>query len=227
MLLGAEALARWHDPDLGWVAPAEFVPLAERVGIIGNLDDWILRRSLQEAASWRRAGLDLTVAVNVSAIELRNRDLVSRVRSAIRDAKCDPAQLVVELTESAVAEDPAEAVRQLRALKELGVSLSLDDFGTGYSSLSHLRQFPFDSLKIDRSFVIDLPGDPDACAIARAIVALARSLGIETVAEGVETEAQRDFLKELHVDIQQGFLHSRPLPPDEFLAVSMAGSAQG
>ena len=221
-LIGAEALARWHDEELGGIAPFEFIPLAERMGIIGDLDDILLRRSLKEAARWNEAGFDFTVAVNVSALELRSGDLVGRFAAALSASAVDPSQLVVELTESAVAENPKDAARQLSALKDLGVSLSLDDFGTGYSSLSHLRRFPLDTLKIDRSFVVDLPKDHDAAAVAQTIVALAASLGMETVAEGVETEEQARFLTELGVTTLQGYLYGRPMPPDMFMALAEA-----
>jgi len=223
-LIGAEALARWHDEEFGAVAPFEFIPIAERMGIIGDLDSVILRRALDEAARWHAAGLGLTVAVNVSAIELRSGDLVNRIASALGTANCSPSQLVIELTESAVAEDPADATRQLSALKGLGVSLSLDDFGTGYSSLTYLRRFPIDTLKIDRSFVIDTPQDRDASAVAHSIVSLARSLNMRTVAEGVETEEQAAFLRRLGVSVLQGYLYGRPISPDMFLTLARSQS---
>ncbi len=178
---------------------------------------------LAEAADWQRNGLDLAVAVNLSAVDLRQPHLVADVRAAIAASGCEPARVIVELTESAVAEDPDEAVTRLRALKDLGVSRSLDDFGTGYSSLSYLRRFPIDTLKIDRSFVTDTPHDPDAVAIARTIVALAHSLGMSTVAEGVENRAQAGFLRDLGVDVLQGYLYSPPIPPNQFRTLATAG----
>ncbi len=221
-ILGAEALVRWTDDLLGPVPPSEFIPLAERTGIIPDLTAWVMHRSLAEAADWQRSGLDLRVAVNLSAVDLRQPHLIADVRAAIAASGCEPARVIVELTESAVAEDPDEAVTRLRALKDLGVSLSLDDFGTGYSSLSYLRRFPIDTLKIDRSFVTDTPHDPDAVAIARTIVALAHSLGMSTVAEGVENRAQAGFLRDLGVDVLQGYLYSRPVPPNQFRTLAMA-----
>jgi len=142
--------------------------------------------------------------------------LAEEVGAALAATGCKPEKLIIELTESAVAEDPRQAVKQLSALKRLGVSLALDDFGTGYSSLSYLRSFPIDTLKIDRSFIKETPHDADAVAIARTIVALARALGMNTVAEGVETQEQADFLRQLGVDVLQGFLYSPPLPPSQF-----------
>ena len=157
-------------------------------------------------------------------MDLGRSDLVPGIRSAIAASGCDPHRVIVELTESAVAENPDEAVMLLRTLKDLGLSLALDDFGTGYSSLSYLRRFPIDTLKIDRSFVADTPEDADAVGIARSIVALARSLGMSTVAEGVESRAQAGFLRDLGVDALQGYLFSRPVSPGEFRAQARAGS---
>jgi PAS domain S-box-containing protein len=214
--VGAEALVRWHDDLLGTVPPCDFIPLAERVGCIGAISSWMLTQALSEAAAWQRDGLELTVAVNFSAIDLRNPVLAEEVGAALAATGCKPEKLIIELTESAVAEDPRQAVKQLSALKRLGVSLALDDFGTGYSSLSYLRSFPIDTLKIDRSFIKETPHDADAVAIARTIVALARALGMNTVAEGVETQEQADFLRQLGVDVLQGFLYSPPLPPSQF-----------
>lgn len=219
-IVGAEALVRWHDELLGAVPPCDFIPLAERNGLIGAITARVLGQALAEAAAWRRSGLDLTVAVNFSALDLKNPSLVDEVGAALAAAGCKPEQLVIELTESAVAENPRLAVKQLGDLKRLGVSLALDDFGTGYSSLSYLRSFPIDTLKIDRSFVKETPHDADAVAIARTIVALARALGLSTVAEGVETEDQAEFLRQLGVDVLQGFLYSRPLHPDQFRSLT-------
>ncbi len=221
-ILGAEALVRWHDKSLGTVTPTEFIPIAERAGIIGDLTSWVIKSALAEVASWQTMGLELNIAVNISAIDLRQPKLVEEIGDALARTSCDPKLLTIELTESALATNPDEMAFKLLALKELGVSLSLDDFGTGYSSLSYLRHFPFDNLKIDQSFVRDTPDAPDAVAIARTIVALARSLNMETVAEGVETLAQADFLCELGVDIFQGYYFSRPIPPDQFRTLALA-----
>lgn len=225
VLLGAEALARWTDGELGSVSPSEFIPIAERTGIIGRVSAWMLRRAMREARLWQDAGLDLSVAINLSPIGLLQSDFVDVVARALEETGCDPARVEIELTETAVVEDPILAAEQLRALKDMGVSLSLDDFGTGYSSFSLLRRFPIDTLKIDRSFVIDTPHDNDAVAVVRTVVALAHVLGMRTVAEGVENQSQATFLTELGVDIIQGFFYSPPIDPDSFrdLALHRAG----
>ncbi len=219
-IVGAEALVRWQDDVLGSVSPGEFIPIAERTGSISSITTWVLQQALQEAASWHEQGLDLQVAVNLSAIDLRQPGLVARIKSALEVCRCPPEKLIIELTESAVAEDPVQAIAQLKALKNLGISLSLDDFGTGYSSLSYLRRFPIDTLKIDRSFVTDIPVDPDAVAIVQSILALAKTMGMKTVAEGVETEAQAQFLRDADVDVLQGYLFSKPVAKDKFIELS-------
>jgi len=218
-MVGAEALVRWHDDVLGPVSPSEFVPIAERSGIIGDLTAWVMRSALAQAAKWQAAGLDLSVAINVSAVDLRQPNFVEMVRDLIVGSTCDPQRVVLELTESCLADDPARAAEQFRTLKALGVSLALDDFGTGYSSLSQLRRFPIDSLKIDRSFVIGMADDDGAEAIVRTIVALAQSLGVDTVAEGVETADQLRILRQMGVGQLQGFLFNRPMPADAFAAM--------
>jgi PAS domain S-box-containing protein len=222
-ILGAEALVRWDDPRLGRVPPSQFIPIAERVGIVSEITKWMLRQSLAEAGFWQQTGLDLSIAVNLSAVDLLRPDLVGDIGAAIASSGCDPSRLVLELTESAVAEDAEQAVKVLNELKMLGLTLSLDDFGTGYSSLSYLRRFPIDSIKIDQSFVAETPQNEDAVAIARTIVALARSLDMRTVAEGVETRAQAAFLRGLGVDELQGYLYSRPVSSAQFRALAMKG----
>lgn len=222
-IVGAEALARWQDAQLGLVPPSEFVPLAERTGIIGDLGDLMMRLAMAEAAAWHRGGLDLTVAVNLSAVDLRQAGLPDRVKRHLQEIGCPPERIVIELTESALVDDPDQAQRQLRALKALGVALSLDDFGTGYSSLSYLRRFPFDTLKIDQSFVRDIPHDADATTLVRSIIALARSFGMGTIAEGVETAVQADMLRDAGVDVFQGYFYGRPMAPDALRGLAAAG----
>lgn len=216
-VIGAEALVRWQDAELGLVLPTDFIPLAERTGQIRGITDWVLRQSLAEI---RRYSDDrLSVAVNFSSLDFQQPDLIDCVRTALADSRVNPRQLVIELTESVVADDPTTTASRMRELKALGVSISLDDFGTGYSSLSYLRQLPIDTLKIDISFVRHTPDNADANAIAVAVGALARALNMKTIAEGVETRAQADFLKSLSVDQCQGFLFSEPLTPDDFHAL--------
>jgi len=222
-LSGAEALARWQDSLLGDIPPSSFIPLAERNGSITDISAWMLHQALQQVAAWNERGLHLSVAVNMSAIDLHHPQLVPGIRDALAQYRCSPSQLVIELTESAVAQNPAYAIEKLHELKALGISLSLDDFGTGYSSLSYLQRFPFDTLKIDRSFIIDLPHSESATAIVRAIITLASSLRMSTVAEGVETLEQARLLSKLGVDELQGYLFSRPVLPEAFLDAAQSG----
>jgi len=216
-IVGAEALVRWQDAELGLVSPVDFIPIAERTGLINAVTDWMLAQGLSEIR--RYEGSDLSVAVNFSSLDFRQPDVTERVALALEQAQVEPAKLEIELTETIVADHPATTAERMRELKALGVALSLDDFGTGYSSMSYLCQFPLDTLKIDASFVRETPGNPDANAIATAIGALARALDMSTVAEGVETRAQADFLKSQSINLCQGFLFSRPLPPDAFHAL--------
>lgn len=213
-IMGAEALVRWLDPALGVIPPSEFIPIAERHGLIGGITDWVLHQALTEVS--RCVDPSISVAVNFSALDFFQPDLVSRTHMALEQSNVAPANLVVELTESVAAQDVSLVNSKLRELKGLGVGISLDDFGTGYSSLSYLRQFPIDSLKIDIAFVRDLPESKDALAIATAIVSMAGALGMSTIAEGIEKTGQAEVLKSLGVDLCQGFLYSRPLPPAEF-----------
>jgi len=220
-ITGAEALVRWLDPELGTVPPDEFIPIAERLGLVGGITDWMLRQALAEVSQC--ADPAISVAVNFSALDFYQPDLVQRIASALEQSKVDPARLVVELTESVAAQDVRLVNSRLREIKALGAGISLDDFGTGYSSLSYLRQFPIDSLKIDIAFVRDLPDSKDALAIATAIVSMADALGLDTIAEGVENERQAAALKALGVDLGQGFLYSRPVLPADFRRLIEAG----
>jgi PAS domain S-box-containing protein len=213
-IAGAEALVRWVDTELGPVPPGEFIPVAERLGLVGGITDWILRESLVEISRCRDPSI--TVAVNFSTLDFYQPNLVQHIGSALSQGEAHPASLVVELTESVLAHDVQLVNSRMQEIKALGAAISLDDFGTGYSSLSYLRQFPIDSLKIDISFVRDLPESPDAAAITTAIVSMAKALSLDTIAEGVENERQAEMLKALGVDLCQGYLFSRPVPPAEF-----------
>jgi EAL domain-containing protein (putative c-di-GMP-specific phosphodiesterase class I) len=224
-LVGAEALLRWHDPERGaLVAPSEFIPVAEETGLIESIGDWVIGAACAQQAAWAARGLDLQISVNVSPRQLRRLDFVGRVRSHLRESGADPGRITVELTESAMLQDHADAEQILRELHELGIQLALDDFGAGYSSLSRLREMPMETLKIDRAFLREVPENGEASAIVTAILRLARALGRTAVAEGVETDAQRRFLEEQHCPLLQGFLLARPMPaPDvEALLVGMA-----
>jgi diguanylate cyclase (GGDEF)-like protein len=212
---GVEALIRWNHPEHGLVLPGEFIPLAERTGLLGSLGPWVLRAACRQAREWRDAGLsELNMAVNISARQLQYTDLVGEVTGALQAAGLDPRRLELEITESSAMRNPEATIQTLRALKALGVRISIDDFGTGYSSLSQLQRLPIDTLKIDRSFVRDITEDPDDAAIATAIIALAHTLKLRVVAEGVETKEQLAFLTERRCDRIQGYLVGRPLAAD-------------
>lgn len=218
-VVGAEALLRWTHPTLGAISPGQFIPLAEETGLIVPIGAWVLRQACTRAQSWRQEGRPpIRLAVNLSARQFLQQDLLTLVRSELEESGFDPACLDLEITESAIMEDVDGAVKSLLALKELGVFISIDDFGTGYSSLGYLKRFPIDMLKIDRSFVMGLPADTDDAAIVQAIVALAQNLKLQVLAEGVETEDQRNFLQACGCQYIQGFLYSKPLPEAEFLA---------
>jgi EAL domain-containing protein (putative c-di-GMP-specific phosphodiesterase class I) len=208
-----EALLRWRHPQRGMVAPDEFIPLAEQCGLIVEIGDWVLRDACAQARRWRDAGAPhWQVAVNVSGVQFRDGSLVSRVSRAIDAAGIDSRMIELEFTEGALIEYSAAVSKAVKSLKELGVATALDDFGTGYCSLSYLRHFPIDTLKIDRSFVRDIASRNGGNApLVDAIIAMANSLGLKTVAEGVETDAQLQYLKTRHVDQLQGFLFCRPL----------------
>jgi EAL domain-containing protein (putative c-di-GMP-specific phosphodiesterase class I)/PAS domain-containing protein len=209
-LVALEALLRWGD-----VSPAEFIPLAEQSGLIDALGDWVLEAVCAQQIAWAAQGLRPQISFNVSPSQLRRGDFIDRVRERIIAPGVDPDRLTVELTESSTLEDPALAESVVRDLHALGLRIALDDFGTGYSSLSRLRELPVSTLKIDRSFLRDVPERPEAAAVVTAILQLARALGRTAVAEGVETEAQRAFLAAEGCELAQGFLLGAPVPPEE------------
>jgi diguanylate cyclase (GGDEF)-like protein len=214
-VVGVEALLRWNHPEQGAVSPADFIPLAEESGLIESIGNWVMRTACRQAVEWTRSGLaPVTMAVNLSARQFARRDVAAWVATALDDAGLQPRWLELELTESVLMADAKAAARTMVELKRLGVSLAIDDFGTGYSSLSYLKRFPVDRLKIDRSFVRDLTTSVDDAAIAKTIIALGRTLNMRVVAEGVETAEQAEFLRHERCDEMQGFLCSRPLPPD-------------
>ena len=215
-LLGAEALVRWTDAQLGSVPPATFIPLAEETGFIITIGNWVMTEAVRQAALWQDAGRPVVVSVNVSALQFQQVDFVERVAQTLRSAGLAPALLELELTESILIKDANEALARLHALAALGISLAIDDFGTGYSSLAYLKKFPISKLKIDRAFVMGLPEDESDRAIVGATVAMARALKLAVVAEGVETRAQRDYLRELQCESFQGYLCSPGLPSDQF-----------
>jgi EAL domain-containing protein (putative c-di-GMP-specific phosphodiesterase class I) len=210
-ITGVEALLRWQHPVRGFVSPGLFIPVAERFGLIGAIGNWVIDEACRQMSEWRKQGLRMRVAVNLSVHQLRQDDLVQRVRIAVDHFRVDPALLIFEITESVAMEDTQETLRAFSQLANAGVSLSIDDFGTGYSSLSYLRKLPARQLKIDQSFVQDLDGSPDALAVVDAVIKLAHALGLHVVAEGVETARQRDILLKLQCDELQGYLFARPM----------------
>jgi len=217
-VLGAEALLRWNHPEMGLIPPARFIPVAEAGGMIITIGDWVLREACRQAVLWHRAGFpDLVVSVNLSAIQFKRSDLQKTVLNALEESGLEPHCLELELTESIMIADTEIVLDIVRRLKALGVKLSLDDFGTGYSSLSYLKRFPLDKLKIDQSFIRDMTSDADNAAIVRAIIQLARTLNLRTLAEGVEDESTADHLRIHHCDEAQGFYFARPMPANEFL----------
>ena len=210
-VIGAEALIRWRDPELGEVSPGQFIPVAEETGFIIAIGDWVLEQAVRQAARWRADGLVMPVSVNVSALQFQQADFNARVASVLREHALPGELLELELTESILVHDANEALARLSQLSELGIRLAIDDFGTGYSSLAYLKRFPIDRLKIDRSFVKGVPADESDSAIVRAIVQLAQALGMKVIAEGVESEPQRKFLHDLGCDEFQGFLYAPAL----------------
>ena len=217
--VGVEALLRWRHPREGVVLPAEFIPVAEETGLVLALGEWVLDEACCQLRAWRNAGIGkLTMAVNLSALQLHSATLVNQVARALEKYGLDGDDLELEITESVAMHDPDVSISQLKALRDLGVRLSIDDFGTGYSSLSYLKLLPIHTLKLDQSFVRDIESDSNDVAICTATIALAHSLGLEVIAEGVETEAQRQFLASHHCDFMQGYLFSKPLPADAALA---------
>jgi diguanylate cyclase (GGDEF)-like protein/PAS domain S-box-containing protein len=222
-VFGVEALIRWHHPEHGMISPLRFIALAEESGLIVDIGHWVLQTACRQSMAWRAAGLDpISISVNVSPRQFEDKRLVQRVATALADSELDPASLELEVTEGLIMRDLAQAVGKMRELKAMGVALSIDDFGTGYSSLSALKSFPISSLKIDKSFIRDLADNPDDQAIAMAVISLGHKLNLRVIAEGVETEQQRRFLHENDCDEMQGYLFSRPLPPDEVAAMLRA-----
>jgi diguanylate cyclase (GGDEF)-like protein len=209
---GFEALLRWRHAERGLVAPADFIPLAEEIGLIQPIGEWVIRTACATAASWPD---DLLIAVNLSPVQFRSGKLLQTVSSALAHSGLAPSRLELEITEGALLENTDAVLHTLRGLKALGVRISMDDFGTGYSSLSYLQKFPFDKIKIDRSFIRRLGEDPDCAAIVRAVIGLGASLGMETLAEGVETPEQLAHMRAEGCKGVQGYLTGRPLPEDE------------
>src|SRR3984957_16593617 len=215
-IFAVEALIRWRHPALGMTAPAKFIPIAEETGLIVLIGDWALREACRRNKAWQEAGLPpMTICVNVSARQFMERNWVGRVADALRDSGLEARYLELELTESLIMQDAEQAVETMKELQRLGVQLSIDDFGTGYSSLSALKRFPVGRLKIDKSFINNLPDDENDKAVVSAVISLGQKLKPQTTAEGVETEAQAAFLRENNCDEMQGYFFSKPLPASD------------
>jgi EAL domain-containing protein (putative c-di-GMP-specific phosphodiesterase class I) len=217
--VGVEALVRWRHPRDGLISPAEFIPVAEETGLILQLGEWVLDEACRQLRAWQDDGIrNVTMAVNLSAHQLHAPILLDQVAKTLEKHGLTGADLELEITESVAMHDPDASIRQLKALRDLGVRLSIDDFGTGYSSLSYLKLLPIHTLKLDRSFVRDIETDSNDVAICTATIALAHNLGLKVIAEGVETEAQRLLLTTHRCDFMQGYFYSRPVQAEAALA---------
>jgi diguanylate cyclase (GGDEF)-like protein len=218
-IISMEALIRWHHPERGMVSPAEFIPVAEASGLIVDIGRWVINAAASQVRSWLDSGIALPVAVNISAIQFRNKDLIEQIRNAVASARINPEYLELEITESTIMENVEYALETMQDLRKIGHRITIDDFGTGYSSLEYLKRFPVSNIKVDRTFVKNVDTDPSDAAIVRAAVTMAHGMNIKVVAEGVENEQQLFFLRNLHCDMVQGYLLGHPLPAAEALAL--------
>lgn len=223
-VLGVEALLQWKHPERGMLSPGTFIPLLEECGLMPQVGAWVLDTACKQVLQWQEAGLPrLRMAVNVSALQFRMSNLTAVVRQALAGARLPAEWLELELTESLILENAETTIRAMHELKALGIALSLDDFGTGYSSLSYLRRYPLDRLKIDRSFINEMMSYPSSAALVRSILAMAKSLELITIAEGVETLPQMEYLRKLGCEEMQGYLFSKPVPPDDIVSLMRRG----
>jgi EAL domain-containing protein (putative c-di-GMP-specific phosphodiesterase class I) len=223
-LSGMEALIRWHNPQLGMMSPARFIPIAEECGLIGSIGAWVLNEACHQLRQWLDEGLaPVKIAVNLSAAQCQNDDILYQMRTVLDQYAINGNMLELEITEGVVMHDVGTAIRTFSKLRELGVHVAIDDFGTGYSSLSYLKKFPVETLKIDKSFVDDIQSNTADAEIIVAIIAMAHSLGLNVVAEGAEMYEQVEFLHRVNCDEVQGYFYSKPLPPDEMAAFMRAG----
>ena len=218
-IVGAEALIRWEDEELGEVSPEEFVPLAEESGLIVDIGDWVLDTALANVKKWREQinFEDFYIAINLSSRQFRGKDIVKNIADNLKRHDLPGSSIDLEITERLLMKDVPHVVNILNQFKEMDIRLSIDDFGTGYSSLSYLKRFPFDVLKIDKAFISDIAEDTDDRALCDAIIAMAHSLGLSIIGEGVETEEQFDYLHKRGVETIQGYYVSQPMVNDEFL----------
>jgi diguanylate cyclase (GGDEF)-like protein len=215
-LIGMEALVRWQHPDLGLVSPSRFIPIAEHSGQIRDIGNWVLMKACEQGKKWIDASFDIgRIAINVSAQQLHRENFLNDFKSTLRETGMPAQHIEIEVTETYIMKSPEQAINTLMALKELGMSVSIDDFGTGYSSMVYLKKLPVTHLKIDQSFVRDIPSDPEDVEITRAIIAMAKAINLKVIAEGIENQSQLELLKNIQCDYGQGFLLSLPMKPDE------------
>ena len=215
-IIGVEALIRWQQPEMGLVSPLEFIPMAEETGLIVPIGEWVIRTACEQNKAWQIAGYPpVRMAINLSSRQLKQKELIEVVTGTLKETGLDPDWFEMELTETCIMQSQDDPLAMLNHLKSIGIRLSIDDFGIGYSSLSHLKRFPVNTLKIDRSFVKDIPEDTETAAIIRAMIAMAKGLNMKIIAEGVQTEEQLKFLQEQECDWMQGYLFSPPVPGDE------------
>jgi diguanylate cyclase (GGDEF)-like protein len=227
-IAGAEALLRWQSRRLGAISPTQFISLAEEIGLIGELGLWVIEKGCEQLARWEHLGFYVPrLAVNVSILQIEGDGLLDAVIAILTRTGIKPCRLELEITESMIMRRAEQTINQLRALRDLGLTIAIDDFGTGYSSLAYLRRLPLHQLKIDKSFIDDLPADTNSQAVARAVIGLGQSLGLETLAEGVENAAQAAWLKQAGCDLVQGYLYDRPRPAAEFAAGCRMASGPG
>jgi len=223
-LIGMEALVRWKHPTMGLVSPAKFIPIAEETGLIVPLDQWVMKTAMRQIVQWYEKGFNPGVlALNLAMKQLQQKDFITMFESLIQETGCKPEWLELEVTEGQIMLNPEDAVATLSEISDMGIELAIDDFGTGYSSLSYLKRLPIDKLKIDQSFVRELPYDEEDAAIAKAVIALSQSLNLSVIAEGVETVAQKDFLIENGCKNIQGYFYGRPMPAEEMKTILEAG----
>ena len=218
-LIGAESLLRWFHPEEGFISPAEFIPIAETTGLIIEVGNWVLHQACHQAKTWLECDLDIGhIAVNIAGPQITRGNLIGSCEKVLAESGLPRSMLELEVTEGFILNDPEKPIETLYKLRDLGIAMSIDDFGTGYSSLSYLKKLPINRIKIDQSFIRDLPGDKDDVAITKTIVSLGKNLGLDVIAEGVETAEQRDFLLSIGCEYGQGYYYSKPLPATEFLA---------
>ena len=223
-IVGMEALVRWNHPTIGLVPPIKFIPLAESTGLIIDIDDFVMKTAMKQFREWYGLGLNPgTLSLNLTVGQLRTKNIVNKMKNMIDDIGCQYANIELEVTESNIMKDPHEAIKTLKQINDLGINLAVDDFGTGYSSLSYLKRLPISKLKIDQSFVRDLPDNEEDAAIARAVIALASSLNLRVIAEGVETKAQKDFLLQNGCEKIQGYYYSKPVPAEDITKLLQNG----